>query len=123
MKPFIKKNDPDKEFFFQEGCHIIEVSNSEDDQQLSIARARVAPGATTKWHRLMGTTERYAIISGEGIVEIGDLDPVRVCAGDVVVIPPMCRQRITSTGTTDLVFYAICTPRFETSNYQDCDPG
>lgn len=123
MKPLIKKLDEEKEFFFQEGCHIIEVSNSEDDHNLSIARARVAPGVTTRWHRLRNTTERYAIISGEGMVEVGNLDNVKVCSGDVVVIPPMCPQRITNTGTTDLEFFAICSPRFDELNYEDCEPA
>ena len=107
------------EFFFDvEGCYISELSNSKDDPGLSIAQARVEPGVTTRWHRLANTTERYCILSGIGIVEIGELSPVNVCAGDVVIIPPMERQRITNSGIEDLVFLAICTPRFEFSNYK-----
>jgi len=56
-------------------------------------------------------TERYVILSGEGLVEVGDLPPQRVRAGDVVVIPARCRQRIANLATTDLVFLAICSPR------------
>ena len=50
VKSNIKKFDLADEYFFDEGCYITEVSNSDDDQQLSIARARVAPGVTTRWH-------------------------------------------------------------------------
>lgn len=91
MNACVKKTDICSEYFFDEGCHIIEVSNSGDDPYVSIARARVESGMTTKWHRLRGTSERYLIISGSGLVEIGDQGPVMVSAGDVVLIPEMCR--------------------------------
>jgi oxalate decarboxylase/phosphoglucose isomerase-like protein (cupin superfamily) len=54
-------------------------------------------------------------------VEIGDLPPQNVNAGDVVLIPPLCRQRITNTGKADLLFLAICTPRFRQDAYEDID--
>ena len=72
-------------------------------------RARVEPGRTTRWHCLRGTGERYVILEGAGRVEIGDLPPQAVGAGDVVVIPPETRQRIANTGDGDLVFLAICS--------------
>jgi len=117
MKPSIKKCDPAAEYYFAEGCYITEVSNSTDDLQLSIARARVEPGKTTRWHYLRGSTERYVILEGSGRVEVGDLEPQLVTAGDVVIIPPGERQRITNSGEDDLVFLAICSPRFEESQY------
>ena len=113
----IKKFDLADEYFFDEGCYITEISNSNDDQQLSIARARVAPGVTTRWHSLTGITERYVILEGEGEAEVDELVPHLVTAGDVVIIPPGKRQRITNTGDTDLIFLAVCTPRFEVSKY------
>lgn len=109
---------PDEYFFDAEGCFITELSNSEADPALSIAQARVTPGVTTAWHRLKGTVERYCILSGVGLVEIGDNDPREVATGDVVYISPMQRQRISNTGNEDLVFLALCTPRFEQSNYE-----
>lgn len=118
MKPVIRKIDLNPEFYIDEGCYIIEVSNSSDDPDLSIARARILPGVTTEWHRLSGIVERYLVVSGKGVVEAGALQPVEVGPGDVVIIPSMCRQRITNTGSGDLVFFAICTPRFEKEVYQ-----
>lgn len=116
MKPIIRLAKDVDEYYFQEGCFIRELSNSELDT-LSIAQARVEPGVTTRWHWLKGTWERYVIISGEGCVEVGELTPQTVGAGDVVIIPPSCRQRITNTGSVDLIFLALCTPRFEVLNY------
>lgn len=119
MKESIKQINSSNEFYTSEKCHIIELSNSADDPELSIARARVEPGVTTSWHRLAGTTERYYIISGKGRAEIGTLPPQEVSAGDIVLIPPMCRQRITNIGSEDLIFLAICTPRFVSGIYEE----
>lgn len=113
----IKHFTPSEEFYTDEGCYITEVSNSGHDPDLSIAIARVERGVTTQWHRLKGITERYCIISGTGVVEVGDQSPQAVYTGDVVVIPPLCRQRITNPGTSDLLFYAICTPSFTSEDY------
>lgn len=121
MNKTIKRFDPGKEFYTPEQCFIIELSNTQDDPEVSIARARVAPGMTTRWHRVKQTMERYFILSGKGLVEIGDLSPQIVETGDVVLIPPSCRQRITNAGHEDLIFLAICSPRFTNEAYEDID--
>ena len=112
MKEAIRALDPGAEFYTPEQCYINELSNTPDDPEVSIAKARVAPRVTTRWHRLVATTERYVIIEGSGRVEVGSLPPQDVSAGDVVLIPPSCPQRITNLGQEDLIFLAICTPRF-----------
>lgn len=113
--------DESAEYFFVEGCHILELSNSPDDPEVSIARARVEPGVTTHWHALKDTTERYVILDGVGEVEVGDAAPQHVSAGCVVQIPAGCRQRIRNVGDTDLVFLAVCSPRFVAENYCGLD--
>lgn len=117
----IRRFDASAEYYTDERCDILELSNAPDDPDASIARARVAPGVTTRWHRLKGTTERYVILEGEGRVEVGDEPAARVGPGDVVLIAPMCRQRITNVGKTDLVFLAVCTPRFRPECYEDVE--
>jgi mannose-6-phosphate isomerase-like protein (cupin superfamily) len=112
-----------KEYWFEEGCHIREISNSSNDANVSIARARVAPGGRTCWHRLDGIFERYLVTEGHGTVEVGDLAPEAVGAGDLVLIPPGVRQRISNDGHTDLVFYAICSPRFSAERYRSLETG
>jgi oxalate decarboxylase/phosphoglucose isomerase-like protein (cupin superfamily) len=83
------------EVYIDEGCFILELSNTPDDPAVSIARARVPRGVTTRWHRVKDTAERY-----------------------VVFIPPSARQRIANIGDTDLIFLAICTPRFVPAAYE-----
>lgn len=117
MKADIKRYRPENEYFFVEGCHINELSNHADDPNVSIARARVLPGISTHWHTLTAITERYVILEGQGEVEVGHTPPHSVFPGDVVVIPADTQQRITNTGQNDLVFLAICTPRFLSENY------
>jgi mannose-6-phosphate isomerase-like protein (cupin superfamily) len=121
MKEGIKRMEIGSEFFTGERCYIVEISNTPDDPDVSIARARVPPGGSTRWHRLIGTAERYIILEGRGLVEAGGLSPHEVGAGDVVLIPPMCRQRITNIGPSDLIFLAICTPRFKPEAYEDIE--
>jgi len=121
MEPRIERLDAHEEFFTEERCHIVEVSNTSDDPDVSIARARVGPGVTTRWHRVVDTIERYVIVAGTGRVEIGDLAPRTIEVGDVAVIPAGRRQRITNIGTGDLVFLAICSPRFRQERYEDAE--
>ena len=115
----IEKFNQLNEYYFREGCFINELWNLERDPAVSIARARVEVGGTTLWHCLDAITERYVIQSGQGSVEIGDAPPQVVGAGDVVLIPPGVRQRISNTGNDDLIFLAICTPRFCVSAYRE----
>ncbi|HWK53654.1 MAG TPA: cupin domain-containing protein [Hyphomicrobiales bacterium] len=121
MKISLHRHDPAREYWFDEGCFINELANDAEDSALSIALARVLPGATTRWHLLEGIAERYVIQQGKGVVEVGDAPPRPVGKNDVVLIPSGCRQRITNTGSEDLVFLALCTPRFQPQTYRDLE--
>ncbi len=121
MKERVIPFDADKEFYIPEACYIIELSNMPDDPDVSIARARVKPGVTTRWHRLSGIVERYVILEGKGRVFLNDHEPRDVEPGDVVLIPALCSQRITNTGQKDLIFLAICSPRFVDQSYEDLE--
>lgn len=121
MHSTVLKADEDSEFYTEEGCFILELSNSPEDSDVSIARARVASGVTTRLHRLRGVAERYIILEGNGRVKVGELPAQEVHPGTVVLIPPGCPQHITNIGTGDLVFLAICTPRFTPAVYEDLD--
>ena len=121
MSAQIRRSRAEAEFFTPERCYILELSNSAEDDAVSIARARVLPGVTTRWHKVLGTAERYVILEGQGLVEVAGIGSQPVTVGDVVIIPADCPQRITNTGTSMLVFLAICTPRFLQEHYQDIE--
>jgi mannose-6-phosphate isomerase-like protein (cupin superfamily) len=116
MEPRFARLDPATEHLTRERCFIAEIWNDESDPEVSVARARVAPGVTTELHSL-DVDERYVIAAGHGVVEVGDLQQA-VEPGDVVVIPAGAPQRITNDGDEDLVFYCVCSPRFRQHGYR-----
>ena len=118
MDAVVLRSDLLREYYTEERCYILEMSNSAADEALSIARARVEPGVTTALHRVLDTVERYVILAGTGRVELESQTAETVSVGDVVLIPAGVEQRITNTGESDLVFLALCTPRFRATNYQ-----
>jgi mannose-6-phosphate isomerase-like protein (cupin superfamily) len=95
------------------------ISENYSNGHISIAQARVKPGITTVAHHLEGVDEIYLIVSGRGQVDVGDLEPTMVGAGDLIVIPAGASQRISNVGRRDLVFYCICTPRFTPECYRE----
>lgn len=121
MRARVIHPQPENEYWLWEGCHILELVNHPEDPEVSIARARVEAGGATEWHSLIDVTERYLIVQGEGIVEVAGMDPTSVGPGDVVCIPAQTAQRIINVGDADLVFYAICSPRFVARCYRSLD--
>ncbi|MCW4018986.1 MAG: cupin domain-containing protein [Candidatus Bathyarchaeota archaeon] len=121
MEPKIVKADSLKEYLTPERCYIFENWGlvSARDKNVSIARARVESGVTTKPHHLDGVQEIYLIAQGKGKVYVGNLEPTEVSVGDFVVIPPETSQSITNIGEEDLIFYCVCTPAFTESCYHD----
>ena len=118
MKLDIITPDPRAEFYTDERCHILELLGGADDAAISIARARVSGGVTTALHKLNGVDERYVILEGTGIVELDSTKRASVAPGDVVLIPRGTPQRITNSGTKDLVFLCVCDPPFEPTCYE-----
>lgn len=112
-----------EEFYFEaEGIHLRELHNRPEDPALSIARARLEPGQTTRPHALVATTERYLIEQGVGVVFVGaDRTGREVRPGDVVTIAPLEPQHIRNPGDEDLIFLALCTPRYRPHCYRSLD--
>jgi len=114
MQPKIVSAKSLKESLTPEQCYICENWSS---RNVSIARARVRGGVTTKAHHLVGVDEIYLVVKGEGEVKIGDLEATEVKAGDTVFIPAGVSQRIRNMSKSDLIFYCICTPKFTSKCY------
>lgn len=116
LEPRIINSSTRQETFIEEGCFITEVWNTPQDPTLSIARARVAPHTKTEWHYLE-VDERYLVSEGSGIMEIEGEPPVAVNPGDVIAVPLGLGQRIRNETDHELIFYCLCTPRFEPAVY------
>ncbi|MDD4137322.1 MAG: cupin domain-containing protein [Methanoregula sp.] len=85
----------------------------------SVAHAIVHPGESTLPHVLVRSTELYYVLSGTGEMRIDDNHaPVR--EGQIVLIPPGARQFIKNTGTRDLVFLCIVTPKWQADDEVLC---
>ena len=105
-----------KEIHTRERVYISEQLNDPRVPGVSLAQTRVEPGVTTELHSL-NVAEWYVIVSGCGLMEVGDQTPFAVAAGDAVEIPAGVAQRIRNTGEIDLMFQCICIPRFTEDSY------
>ncbi|MEL7219956.1 MAG: cupin domain-containing protein [Bacteroidota bacterium] len=122
MKNHVFPTDTTKEYFTEEQCHIIEIFNNETPASFSLARARVEIDVQTKLHALDGIDEAYYILQGEGEMELEGKGISTVKPGDFIWIPKGQAQRIKNTGTSDLIFLCVCSPKFREENYQSLEP-
>jgi mannose-6-phosphate isomerase-like protein (cupin superfamily) len=104
------------EFWTDERCYITELHNCDASPEASLAVARVEVGVTTQLHSLTGVIERYVVRQGEGMLELDGVKQ-KLAVGDQAVIPAGASQRIENTGSVDLEFYCLCTPRFFPESY------
>jgi mannose-6-phosphate isomerase-like protein (cupin superfamily) len=81
----------------------------------SIAHAIVPPGESTLPHVLKTSTELYDILEGDGEIHIGTRS-APVHPGQIVLIPRGRAQYIKNTGTGDLVFLCIVTPKWQAAD-------
>ncbi len=117
---FYFPTDQNKEFYIDEGCHIIEILNKSSHPDISISQARVEPHSTTEIHYLKDTVEIYYILSGSGTAYIDD-QQIPVKSGDLIHIPKDINQYISNKSDVDLVFLCICTPRWKEEIYKTPD--
>jgi cytosine deaminase len=90
----------------------------------SLAHAVVRPREATLPHRLRESGEVYYILSGSGVMHIGD-ETAPVHEGQAIYIPLGSVQFIENSGTKDLVFLAIVDPawREEDEEILDREPS
>lgn len=83
----------------------------------SLAEATVAPGGTTLLHRHQQSEEIYHVISGQGLMTLGDAQ-IKIRVGDSVRIPPGIAHAVHNDGESDLVFLCCCSPPY---SHQDTE--
>lgn len=78
----------------------------------TLAEARLPAGGSTTPHYHVKTEEIYYLLSGQGLMRVGQqtraVDP-----GDAVAIPPGTLHQITNTGPLPLKFLCCCAPGYE----------
>lgn len=112
--------DVKPEVYTSERCYIAEILNEARYPEVSVARARVSPGVTTRLHAV-SVFECYVIESGSGRMFVGDESPFDVAPGSVVSIPRDTPQKIENNCNDDLVFSCVCTPRWTPDCYSELE--
>lgn len=77
----------------------------------SLAEESLPPGSAVTPHHHRRTEEIYYILSGRGMMTVGD-DRREVAAGDAVYIPPMSRHTLENTGREAMRIVLVCGPAF-----------
>ena len=108
--------DHKEEFYTDEKCHIIEMMNLPEIENVSVSRARVEPGITTQNHALT-FDEIYYVLEGKGEMQINTGEIKLLSKGDLAFIKKGSSQKITNILDKDLIFLCICTPRFKPEGY------
>jgi len=114
---FVKNLNQCVPFTANDGCLIKEWLHPANDPAAvpySIAEARVEPGKSSYKHRLK-QTEIYLIQHGQGNMHINE-EKREVVMGDVVLIPANSTQWIENTGPGELIFLAIVSPPWQTTD-------
>ncbi|MFN0119511.1 MAG: cupin domain-containing protein [Blastocatellia bacterium] len=79
--------------------------------QCSLAEEILPPGKTVSPHHHEVLEEIYYILSGSGVMTIGD-ESQAVAAGDAVYIPTHRQHTLTNTGVEDMRLLLVCGPAF-----------
>src|SRR5204863_763971 len=83
--------------------------------QCSLAEETLPPGCAVTPHRHRQIEEIYYIVSGRGLMTVGD-ETREVGAGDAVYIPRGHRHTLTNTGIQPITLLVACGPAF---SYED----
>lgn len=103
-------------------CELLHPDKVPGAQRLrcSVAHAIVPPGESTLPHVLKTSIELYYILAGTGEMHIG-VRSAPVHAGQIVLIPKGRKQFIRNTGSHDLVFLCIVSPKWQAADEELVD--
>lgn len=93
----------------------------DDIRNQSLAEAVVEPGQSTLLHRHGRTEEIYHILSGNGLMTLGERR-FPVSAGDSILIPPGTLHNISNGADTPLVLLCCCSPAYSHDDTELVDP-
>lgn len=87
----------------------------------SVAHAIVPAGESTLPHLLKNSMELYYILEGHGEMHIGTRSAM-VHTGQIVLVPKGRSQYIRNTGSGDLVFLCIVSPKWQAADQELVKP-
>ena len=115
MNWFIKQAAKLPDFQASDGCMLSEVIHPDNDHTapgLSLARARLAPGESTKPH-FLDFTEVYYIITGQGLMHLDD-QACEVGPDSCIYAPPKTGQWLENTSQDEPIrFLCVCHPAYD----------
>jgi len=102
-----------KPYVTKDGSQIRELIHPDSDEraQMSLAEARVLPGAATMSHVHAKSQEIYHISCGSGLMSLGD-EVFEVAPGDSVLIPAGVWHSVRNTGSGPLKILCCCCPPY-----------
>ena len=81
----------------------------------SLAEAVVPPGAMTHLHKHLQSEEIYHVLSGTGLMTLGN-EQFEIKAGDTVCITPGTLHKVKNTGVTLLKILCASAPSYSHSD-------
>ena len=80
-------------------------------KKTSLAHVSMRPGNVSLLHKHKNFTELYYILSGKGIITLGN-NAFTVRTDDLIVIPPNKPHKLKNAGRTNLTHLVIASPAF-----------
>jgi mannose-6-phosphate isomerase-like protein (cupin superfamily) len=77
----------------------------------SLAEAIIPQGASTYLHKHHNSEEIYHVLSGSGVMTVGD-DQFTMKEGDTICIPPNTSHNVKNTGSVLLKILCACAPPY-----------
>ncbi len=109
---FLKKLKEVQEFIAGDETLLKEILHPKNDPldlSFSLAHCQVKAGTATIPHFLENSSEVYYILSGKGIIHIGE-ESSEIEAGDIILVPKRVVQYVTNTEKRALTFLVIVSP-------------
>jgi quercetin dioxygenase-like cupin family protein len=78
--------------------------------QLGMVFWNLEPGQENDYHMHPTTEHLHVVVEGEVEYTLGDLDPIRVTAGQAVMVPEQVPHGIRNVGTTRASYFAVTSP-------------
>lgn len=107
------KRDAVPAYVTKDGSEIRELMHPavHGNRNQSLAEATVPPGTNTFAHVHAVSEELYHVVSGQGMMRLGD-ETFPIAPGETVHIPPGTIHALENTGAVPLVVLCCCSPAY-----------